>query len=295
MFEKKFTPDTAPLPPDLTRAVLAYLGVPPAPPTRNLLDSLIPAYTRAVPWESAFRIVKRARTPNTAACPRWPDEFWADAMARGGGGSCFESNYAFLSLLRALGYRGYLTINNMGDTIGCHTAIVMHVDGEQWLVDVGMPLHVPLHIDPSAPTRRDSPFHTYTVRPDGAGKYKVERTKHPQPNCYTLVDTPIPDTAYRAAMTSDYGADGFFLDRIIIYKVVGGRVWRFCSNETPPHLESFWDGERTDHPLNGDIAMIVGEHFGMDVATLRAALAATGYLSGEYARALPAPEFARVF
>ncbi len=276
----KDRPDARPLPPNLTRAVLAHLGVPPAPPTLDLLDDLIPAYTRAVPWESAFRIAKRARTPDTAACPRWPDEFWADAMARGGGGTCFESNYAFLSLLRALGYQGYLTINNMGEKINCHAAIVLRVDGGRWLVDAGLPLYVPLPIDPSAPTRRDSPFHTYTVRPDRAGIYQVERTKHPQPNCYTLIDTPVPDTAYRAALTADYEASGFFLDRIIVYKVVDGQAWRFCSAETPLHLESFRDGKRTDQLLNGDIAKTVGQHFDMDVATLRAALAATGYLRG---------------
>lgn len=273
----KNDPDTAPLPPDLTRAVLGYLGVAPAPPGPGLLDDLVAAYVRAVPWESAFRIAKRARTPDTASCPRWPDEFWADAMARGGGGTCFESNYAFFSLLRALGYRGYLTINNMGEKVGCHAAIVLRVNGERWLVDGGIPLYVPLRIDPSAPTQRDSPFHAYTVRPDGAGVYQVERTRHPKPNCYTLLDTPVPDAAYRAATTADYGAGGFFLDRVIINKVVDGQAWRFCSAETPLHIESFWDGKRTDHALDGDVAQSVGQHFGMDVATLRAALAAIGF------------------
>jgi arylamine N-acetyltransferase len=263
---------TPPLPPDLTRAILTYLGVIPAPPTLDFLDALIAAYVRTVPWESAFRIAKRARTPDTADCPRWPDEFWADALARGGG-TCFENNYALFSLLRSLGYEGYLTINNMGETVGCHAAIVLYINGERWLVDGGIPLYVPLPIDPSAPTRRDSAFHTYTVRPDGEGVYQVERTKHPKPNCYTLIDTPIPDAAYRAATTADYGAGGFFLDRVIVCKVVGRRAWRFCSSETPLHLESFWDGRQTDHPLSGDVAQVVADHFGMDVATVRAALA----------------------
>jgi hypothetical protein len=267
--------DTAPLPPDLTRAVLAYLGVPSAPPTIALLDALIAAYTRTVPWESAFRIAKRARTPDTADCPRWPAEFWTDALTRGGGGTCFESNYALFSLLRALGYEGYLTINNMGETIGCHAAIVLRVSGERWLVDGGLPLYVPLPINPAAPTRRTSPFHAYTVRPGGEGRYQIERTKHPKPNCFTLIDASIPDAAYRATMTADYGADGFFLDRVIVYKVVAGQVWRFCAAETPLHLESFQDGQRTDHPLNGDVAEVVAEHFNMDVATVCAALAVT--------------------
>jgi len=270
---EKVTTSVTPLSPDLTRAVLARLGVASSPPTLDLLDALIAAYTRSVPWESAFRIAKRARTPDTADCPRWPDEFWGDALARGGGGTCFESNYAFFGLLRALGYEGYLTINDMGESIGCHAAIVVWVDGQRWLVDAGLPVYVALRIDPSKATRRSSPFHTYTVRPDGQGRYQIERTLHPKRNCYTLIDTPVPDAAYRAATTADYGAEGFFLDRVIVCKVVDGRAWRFNSAERPLHLESFWEGERVDHALSGDVAQAVAEHFGMDVATVRAALA----------------------
>jgi arylamine N-acetyltransferase len=266
-----------PLSPNLTRAVLAHLGVAPSSPTLNHLDALLAAYTRSVPWESAFRIAKRARTPDTGDCPRWPEEFWDDALARGGGGTCFESNYAFFSLLRALGYEGYLTINDMDQVIGCHAAIVLRVNGRRWLVDAGLPLYVPLPIDPSTATQRASPFHTYTVRPDGRDQYQVERTRHPKRNCYTLIDAPVPNAAYRAVTTADYGAEGFFLHRVIVCKVVNERAWRFSSAETPLHLESFRDGKRTDHPLDGDVAQVVGGHFGMDVATLRAALAATRF------------------
>lgn len=39
--------------------------------------------------------------------------------------------------------------------------------------------------------------------------------------------------------------------------------------------DACWDGERTDHALHGDVAQVVAEHFDMDVATVRAALAVT--------------------
>ena len=266
-----------PLSPDLTRAVMTHLGMTVSSPDPSLLDALVTAYTRTVPWESAFRIAKRARTPDTATCPRWPAEFWRDVLTYGGGGTCFESNYAFFSLLRALGYEGYLTINNMGKTIGCHTAIVLPMGGQWWLADVGIPLYVPLRINPEAPTHRQSPFHTYTVRPDGPSRYQVERTRHPQPNIFTLIDTPVPDAAYRAATTADYGPDGHFLNRVIVTKVVDGQVWRFCSSERPLHLETFPDGRRIDRSLDGDVAKAVADHFSMDVAMVRAALAAVEF------------------
>lgn len=267
---------TPPLSPHLTDRVLAHLGVLPAPPTRALLNNLIEAYTRTVPWESAFRIAKRARTDKTEDCPRWSEEFWGDAMEHGGGGTCFESNYAFFRLLLALGYDGYLTINNMGTKIGCHTAIVLHLEGGQWLADVGLPLFVPIPLDGERPTTRACPLTTYSVTPDGEGRFTIERSPHPAPYCFTLIDRAIEDADYRAATTADYGPGGLFLNRVIVNKVINGQIWRFNSAEPPLHLEAFRDGERTDHPITGDAADVVGRHFGMEVETVRAALVAVG-------------------
>jgi arylamine N-acetyltransferase len=120
-----------PLSDDLTNAALAHLGVTAAPPTLSLLDTLLEAYTRTVPWESAFRIAKHARTGRTEDCPRWPKEFWRDAIEYGGGGTCFESNYAFYGLLRSLGYDGYLTVNNMGSRLAAARRLCW-IKGGRW-------------------------------------------------------------------------------------------------------------------------------------------------------------------
>lgn len=85
--------------------VLRFLGEPAAPPSIPALAALVRAHTESVPWESASRIVRRAMVAATVDCPRWPEIFWAEAMTRGHGGTCFESNYAFFALLRALGYQ----------------------------------------------------------------------------------------------------------------------------------------------------------------------------------------------
>ena len=280
----------APLSPDLTGRVLDFLGVKAGPPTLNRLDALLAAYTQTVPWESAFRIVRRTITYDTTDCPRWPRTFWQDAMERGGGGTCFESNYAFFSLLRALGYDGYLTINNMRDdggvysadatvpTIGCHSAIMLNIDGGKWLADVGLPVYVALPIDPNRVTKRSSPFHDYSVVPDGLNRYQIERSHHPQTNCYTLIDIPVSEKAYRKRTIWDYGGGGFFLDAVIVNKVIGGRQWRFDGTETAFKVKEFHNGSHTDHLLPSNpahMAEAIAQHFGMDAATLRTALAVT--------------------
>ena len=256
---------------ELTGNVLAYLGVQPGGKTIASIDRLVEAYTRTVPWESAFRMVRRAHYEKTTDCPRWPDIFWADAVQRGGGGTCFESNYAFFSLLQSLGYEGYLTINNMGDSIGCHTAIVLLLEGQKWLVDVGLPIYVALTLGDIV-TEKASRYLHYTVRPDGANCYQIERAPHPKSNCFTLIDRPVDDEVYRAATVADYGEHGLFLDRVIVNKVINEQLWRFNSAELPLHLESFEDEQRIDHPITGDMAKVVGRQFGMDEGTLRMAL-----------------------
>jgi arylamine N-acetyltransferase len=265
-----------PLSPDLTRAVLDHLGVQSGPPALALVDKLLAAYIRVVPWETAFRIAKRARTANTADCPRWPDEFWRDAIQFGGGGTCFETNYAFFSLLRALSYEGYLTINNRGDHIAVHTAVVLDIDGKSWLVDAGMPLFAILALDPLQTTERQTPFLNYTVRPDGLNRYQVEREPHPRPNCYTLINVPVDDADYRAATTADYGEKAQFLEHVIVNKIVDEHLWRFTSAEPPFCLQVFEGSERIDHPITSDPAEALASHFGVDAAILHAAFEAVG-------------------
>jgi hypothetical protein len=255
--------------------VLAYLGVEAAQPDLAGLDALVDAYIRNVPWESVFRITKRAHTKDTTQCPRWPDEFWSDAMQRGGGGTCFESNYAFFSLLRGLGYDGYLTINNMEDSIGCHSAIILNIADVLWLTDVGIPLHVPIPVPQAESARRAGPFHNYTLTTTDNHRYRVERDCHPNPYIYTLINSPVDDAKYRAATSLDYDKNGHFLDRAIINIVSGERMWRFDGSEKPFHLESFQDGQRSDHVISGDVVTTVAKTFGVDKYILRQALEIT--------------------
>ena len=255
--------DEAPgaLSPSLTARILTYLDVRRGPVGRATLAALIAAYVRRVPWESAFRITRKHGATSVAIAARRPVEFWADALERGGGGTCFESNYAFFALLRALGFDGYLTVNDMGDTVGCHTAIVVLLGETRYLVDVGLPLHCPLALDATHTTCSRGPFHTYSARPDGAGSYVIERTRHPKRYAFTLRDAPVADADYFAASSADYGERGLFLDRVIVTRVVGDRVFRFNSGERPYRLEAFTKtGQREDLALDAEgLATTLGD------------------------------------
>lgn len=223
----------------LVNDILNYLNCPPHAPTRRYLNRLIHSYIRTVPWESVSRIVKRHSTPETKECPRLPEEFWQDALRDGLGGTCYESSLAFYSLLESLGYEGYLTINDMGETRGCHAAIVLWLDGQKYLVDVTIPVHVAVRIDPQKITRRPTAFHNYAILPVRENVYDVTRSHHPKRNSFTLIDVPVSLPDYRAILEKDYLETSYFLKSVVINKVVDEKTTRFFSDQKPYRLERF--------------------------------------------------------
>ncbi len=261
---------------ETTLRVLSYLGLEASLPTSDYLETLIARHVRRVPWESVSRIVKRANTAETEDCPRWPDQFWHSAIEHGTGGTCFESNLAFFTLLRTLGFEGYLTVNDMHDHVGVHTAIIILIDGQKWLVDVGYPVYAPLPLNLAQITVRETPLFNYTIIPRGENHYDIERAPHPSSYCFTLIDQPISHEDYCAATTRDYGENGLFLDKAIVSKVINNQLWRFNSAEPPYHLQQFFGGQRVNTVIEGDAASILSAHFGIDALLVREALSILG-------------------
>lgn len=270
--------ETKPLSKMMTERVLKRLGVPSdAPANLQTLEKMIRQYTRVIPWESASRIARRDSNEDLEACPVFGTHFWENALDYGTGGTCYESNYAFFSLLLNMGYEGYLTVNNMGDKVGCHTAIVILLDGEKYLVDVGLPLFVPLPLRKKETNIIENEFFTYTVESLGYNKFNIWRDPHPNRNAFTLIDKPIDDDRYRTVTTKDYIPDrGLFLDKVVINKVIAGNLWRFNSRDLPLHMEKFVDGVRHDYMLTRDHADQLSKKFKIDRDILASALKALG-------------------
>ncbi len=219
--------------------ILEFLEIAHQPPSLDGVDALLSAYTKKIAWESMSRIARKAQAPHFTQAHLFPDAFWESAIANGTGGTCYESNYAFLSLLKALGYEGYLTINNMHEYIGCHSAIILTIEDALYLVDAGMPFHVAIPFHPNHPTGRRGQFHEYRITPQGDDIYLIERTHHPKPYCYTLINKPIQEAQYQQILIHDYDENGLFLDRAIIVKVIHDQMWRFDSSAQPYQIEIF--------------------------------------------------------
>ena len=254
-----------PLSTRLTERVLQRLGYSKTPaPDLATLRQLLARYTRTVPWESASRIVRRAQNEKTADCALMGAPFWESHFEQGTGGTCYESNYAFFGLLLRLGYEGYLTINDMGASIGCHSAIVVLLDGCKVLVDVGLPLYAILPLREGLESTAESHFMRYTAKPLAEGRFEIWRSVPRDERVFQLNDKPVGEAEYRAVTLHDYRHDGGqFLNEVVIRKVLKDQLWRFNSNERPLRLQQFVDGERRDHMLGDDAAGEVAEKFGI--------------------------------
>lgn len=259
--------------PAMVNDILDYLECPAKVPTLRYLNQLIHAYLLKVPWESVSRIVKRHITPETKDCPRWPEEFWQDAMRYGFGGTCYESSLAFYSLLAALGFDGYLTINDMGASRGCHAAIVILLNGKKYLVDITIPIHCAVQINSYKSTRRHTSFQDHTVRPVEENKYEVERSHHPHRNAFTLIDIPVGLPEYRTIVENDYKETGFFLKSVVIVKFIDNKTWRFFSEQQPYKLEIFNRAGKYEIPLEpGSLPIDLVSVFQMPKEQISAAL-----------------------
>lgn len=258
----------------LCQRILGRFGLPAQPPlTPETLQSLVKGYTRAVPWESASRIVRRARHADPADCIMLGADFWESHFARGTGGTCYESNYAFFGLLRRLGFEGYLTINDMGAAIGCHSAIVVALAGQKYLVDVGYPVHAVLPLLEEGATTAENAIMDYAVEPLGEGRYAIWRELEPRSNAFQLNDKAVSDADYRAIGIHDYRHDGGqFLNEVVIHKVVDDQLWRFNSGEKPWRLQQFVNGKRRDHALGDEPAAELAQKFGIAYAVVAEAI-----------------------
>lgn len=268
---------------NLQKDILQKLDLPFEGPTVEFLDQLLFQYTRTIPWESATRNVRRIETnENYETCPRWPKEFWGLALEHGTGGTCFETNLALFSLIQSLGYDGYLTINNMRFNVGCHTAIVVLLDGEKWLFDAGYPLECLVPISPVETTESKAKFLTYQVNPILEDVYVVTRSRHPKPYIFTLFDKPVPLDDYKLATQNDYRPEGNFNNSVVINKIVDEKMVRFSTWAEDVMLEAFTAdpaggmANREVFEIEDDLAAQVAEKFSMPPHTLNKAFKLIG-------------------
>jgi N-hydroxyarylamine O-acetyltransferase len=126
----------SPFPDELRDRYLAHLGVPDATdaPSLGVLRLLHGAQLDRVPYENIEIQLGRRTTID-------PIESGA-RIVTGRGGYCYHLNGAFGALLASLGYDVTLARGAVpdadGDRLGNHLVLLVDIDGERWIADVGL-------------------------------------------------------------------------------------------------------------------------------------------------------------
>lgn len=159
---------------------LGYAAAP--PPTLDTLRELQQRHTAEFPFETLSTLL---RLPVPLDLPSLERKL----LFEGRGGYCFELNRMFLALLQQLGFEargltGRVLMDGTADTVPArtHMLVLVEIDGESWITDVGfggMVPTAPLQLEsteaqstPHEVYRLESGEGLYTLRARVAGEWR---------------------------------------------------------------------------------------------------------------------------
>jgi arylamine N-acetyltransferase len=172
------------------------------------LRRLVRAQVEVVPFENSNSLLRRREAGAGPVRAIDPESLLASWEARRSGGVCFEHTEMFGTLLRTLGF-DVTPIAGEISFPGSHQALVVALEGERWLVDVGngapffepVPLDRPFeierlglgyrfHVDPGDPgvwiqeramEGSSRPYCRYLLRPQSREDREVAYQRHHRP------------------------------------------------------------------------------------------------------------------
>ncbi len=133
---------------DLVERVLARLGFAEQPePSLTGLTELYQAWCRRVPFDNIRKLI-HVRSDNAATLPGdAPNEFFEAWLAHGTGATCWAGNGALCDLLVSIGFdahRAAATMMVAPDLPPNHGSVIVHFDGDRYIVDASMLFVEPL-------------------------------------------------------------------------------------------------------------------------------------------------------
>lgn len=142
---------------DLLERVLERLGFAGRPsPTLQNLRTLYAAWCRRVPFDNVQKLIymhdhRPGPLPGDNA-----EDFFADWLRHGTGGTCWAGNGGLCALVVSLGYsatRGIATMVTSPDVPPNHGTVVVDLDGSRYIVDASILHSDPLRLDDAEETR----------------------------------------------------------------------------------------------------------------------------------------------
>jgi len=132
---------------EVTASFLEKSGINVTKPDFVKLQTILAAFSK-IPYENVSKIIRYNSLISTKQeVFRLPDTLWHDYQRYSLGGTCFSLTYFLQTILENCGYHCYPVSADMKWGKHVHCAIVVCLEGQNWLCDPGYLLHEPLLLD----------------------------------------------------------------------------------------------------------------------------------------------------
>jgi arylamine N-acetyltransferase len=252
-----------------TDEILEALDLPAGRPGIGYLQTLFARFNERVPFETASKIVRNAEVSDLAGKPRRPELFWAEHLDSGAGGTCFARVAAFDALLGDLGFVRRVALGRVASEFD-HAALLVTLEGEEWICDVGFPLPVVLRC---ADGETESALGALRATREGRG-WRIELLGGvPEgPRELEIFAAPVTREQFDLRWQETYRPESNFLSAVTLRREKEGRSLSFAAGEIRvDDLHS-----RTRIPLPAPRAPILEEQFGITRELLEHAFSLAG-------------------
>ncbi len=259
--------------------ILEALELPRSEPGIGYLQALFARFNERVPFETASKIVRNAEVSNPAEKPRRPELFWAGHLDSGAGGTCYARVAALDALLGDLGFVRRIALGRVQSDFD-HAALLVMLEGEEWICDVGFPLPVLLRC---AGGETESALGALRVTSESRG-WRIELLGGvPEgPRELEVFAAAVPSEELERRWRETYRSDSRFLAAVSLRREKEGRTISFAQGEVRvDDLHS-----RTRMPLTAPRAPLLEEQFGIARELLERAFG----LAGDPDSAIPSCE-----
>jgi arylamine N-acetyltransferase len=249
--------------------ILEALDLPAGQPGPGYLQTLLARFNERVPFETASKIVRNAEVADLAGKPRRPELFWAEHLDSGAGGTCFARVAAFDALLGDLGFVRRVALGRVAAEFD-HAALLVTLEGEEWICDVGFPLPVVLRC---ADGETESALGALRATREGQG-WRIELLGGvPEgPRELEIFVAPVTREQFDRRWQETYRPESNFLSAVTLRREKEGRSLSFAAGEIRvDDLHS-----RTRIPLPAPRTPFLEEQFGIAREILERAFSLAG-------------------
>ncbi len=239
-----------------TDKILEALDLPAGQPGIGYLQALFARFNERVPFETASKIVRNAEVSDSAGKPRRPELFWAEHLDSGAGGTCFARVAAFDALLGDLGFVRRMALGRVVSEFD-HAALLVTVEGEEWICDVGFPLPVVL---PCAEGETESALGVLGVTRESHGWRIGLLGGVPEgPRDLEIFAAPVTREQFDRRWQETYRPESNFLSAVALRREKEGRTLSFAAGEI--RIDDLHS--RTRIPLPAPRPPLLEEQFGI--------------------------------